>query len=283
MASLHEVQRSLRDWITAPEGVAARIEERDSALPHDQRGAARRELTDLVRGDAALDAIGRLEIYANAYFYRIASVLESDYSALAAGLGKSLFNDVVTSYLLVHPSGVASLRWVGEALPLFLARHEAMQGIRERAPWAADLALFERIRGDLFDSIDRSPLDRTQLAARPPEAFAAIRLELLPQVCVQEFTYPVHTLWREAEPEAEPFGIVSPEEVCVIVWRRDEVVRHRVLGEDEALALRMLIEGTSFGTLCEWVGERWGDDEGSVLAAGWLEQWLADGILAATA
>ena len=85
MASLHEVQRSLRDWITAPEGVAARIEERDSALPHDQRGAARRELTDLVRGDAALDAIGRLEIYANAYFYRIASVLESDYSALAAG------------------------------------------------------------------------------------------------------------------------------------------------------------------------------------------------------
>ena len=126
--TLRDVQQTLAGWIRAPEGVAAALAEEDASSGGKGSGDATRRLEALVRSDDALDATGRLEIYANAYFHRILGVLSSDYPALQNLLGADSFHDLATSYLLVEPSRHPSLRYAGSRLPHFISSHVAASG-----------------------------------------------------------------------------------------------------------------------------------------------------------
>ena len=291
--SLRDVQETLADWIRAPEGVARALLDQDQNVSDSPSGSSRRRLEDLIRGNPALDAVGRLEIYANAYFHRILGVLSDDYPALRSALGEDLFQDLVTSYLLVEPSRHASLRYVGLRLPDFVSAHEAAGGIRGRADWAGDLAAFEWMRAEVFDASDHPVQTREALSALGPEEWVSLPLRLGPWVIVRSFDHPVDLLWREAirnESDDSPFPLsesptsrtssATPDSTTrMIVWRRQEEVLHRRLDdlEDDALAHVQL--GVDFAELCEWTATRVGESEAPNRAAGWLEQWLADGLL----
>ena len=200
--ALRETQLTLARWIRSPEGVAKALAEEDSRARGAAPGAAARRLVDLIRGDDALDATGRLEIYANAYFHRILGVLGTDYPALQGALGSEAFHDLVTSYLLVEPSRHASLRYAGARMSKFLSAHESASGIRVRAPWAANLAEFEWARADVFDALDGPALAREELSGVSPEQFGSLRLSLGSWVLLRAFEYPVDQLWRSGMREA---------------------------------------------------------------------------------
>ena len=104
---LRESQLALADWICAPEGVKKGLL---SGGRPTEPGHPENPVERLVHSDDRLDAVSRLEIYANAYFYRVLDVLREDYPALSRHLGEELFHDLVTSYLLVEPSRHPSLR-----------------------------------------------------------------------------------------------------------------------------------------------------------------------------
>ena len=74
---LADTQKRLRRLITWPEGVA-------EALRVEPSGRA--PLTTVVRSDERLGAKERLDVYANAYFYRIHDVLAEDFEKLFEGL-----------------------------------------------------------------------------------------------------------------------------------------------------------------------------------------------------
>jgi hypothetical protein len=275
--SLRETQTTVADWIRAPEGVA-------KALAGDSNpDLARAKLAALIRSDTTLDAIERLEIYANAYFYRLLGVLSEDYEALRNLLGDALFHDLVTSYLLVEPSRHPSLRYAGARLPEFLASHTAADGIRTRAPWAADLARLEWTRVDVFDVGNGQVLTRDALVGLAPEEFASLRLALAPWAIVCSFEHPVDALWTAGIRDEEPPITDGSDPLSLLVWRRDERVRHRRLETLESLALRVLEEPTSFANLCEWAADRVGEADAPALAAGWLEKWVAEGLLSGIA
>jgi hypothetical protein len=276
---LRDAQGALSRWIRAPEGVANALAEEWAGTDPNRTGEARRRLEDLVRGDAALDATGRLEIYANAYFSRILTVLSKDYPALENALGSDRFNDLVTSYLLVEPSRHASLRYVGARLAGFLSNHDAAGEIRAQAPWAGDLAAFEWTRAEVFDAPDAPVLLRSDLASLAAEQFGDLQLRRGPWTRCDRYDHAVARLWRAGQ---EGEGIVPDdaiEETHMLVWRREERVLHRSLESAEAGALLLLGEGRSFAALCEWAAGRVDEAAAPALAAGWLEQWIADGIL----
>jgi hypothetical protein len=275
------LQSRLSGWIRAPEGVARALDEQDGGAPGASTGIARRRLEALIRGDGALDATGRLEIYANAYFHRIHGVLCDDYPALEGALGADLFRDLVTSYLLVHPSRHPSLRYVGDRLPGFLATEDAAAGVRERAPWAADLAALEWLRCEVFDSADGPLLTRDAVAARAPEAFADLSLRLGSWVRLAHFAHPVDRIWRQGCDGKAPAATYEVEPVCMLVFRREERVLHRPLEDLEADALELVRSTIDFAGLCEWVASRVGASEAPQRAAGWLERWLDEALLAA--
>lgn len=278
--ALREVQKDIADWIRAPEGVAAALAEEDAASDRDSQGAAMRRLENLIRSDTTLNATGRLEIYANAYFHRILGVLEGDYPALRQALGAAPFNDLVTSYLLVEPSRHASLRYAGSRLANFISSHAAAAGIRERTAWAADLAILEWARIDVFDMADGAVLARESLASLTPEKFGSLFLRLGAWAQLRSFGYPVDRIWTSANRGEEMASEAPAVTTHAVIWRKNEAVLHRRIEGHEEAALALVGRGIRFDELCEWAGTKVGDAEAPALAAGWLERWLADGLLA---
>ena len=124
--------------------------QRTSGSPRHPEG---RRLAEVIRDDAPLSAVDRLEVYANAYFFRILEVLRKDYPALAASLGEARFNNLITDYLAANPPTRFSLRYAGEELGSFLGGHPAARPPREEFPWAADLARLEWAIVDAFDTL----------------------------------------------------------------------------------------------------------------------------------
>ncbi len=280
--SLREAQIDISRWVRAPQGVAAALAEEEVATTRARSGSALQRLENLIRSDDSLDATRRLEIYANAYFSRILDVLRADYPALVALLGDTAFNDLVTSYLLVEPSRSPSLRYAGFRLADFISTHEAASGIRERWPWAADLAAFEWARIDVFDAADGLVLKREALASLAPEDFGALSLCLGPWVLLRTFAHPVERLWRigiHEKKDRRTEGVTG--EARVLVWRQDERVFHRSIDPHQEEALALLSLGSRFDALCEWTAERLGEEQAPVQAAQWLDQWLRDGLLIA--
>ncbi len=269
--SLAETQRRLWRLITWPEGVAQALrEEEEGVVP----------LEHLVTSDERLAALDRLDVYANAYFYRIHDVLAEDYTTLAQALGETAFHDLVTSYLTVHPSKHPSLRWIGAQLPGFLARHPAALSFRASCPFAPDLAAFEWACETVFDAADTPPMCREDLETLPAEQWDSHPIRLRPSVRILELGWPVHDL-RIAERAREPLPAIQGRMTRLCVWRRDERVSHRALDGAEARALERATSGTAFGSLCEAIARETGEDEAPARAAGWLGRWIEDKLILA--
>jgi len=277
--ALRDAQKAIADWIRAPEGVAAALAEEDAASGREASGDATRRLESLIRTDATLDATGRLEIYANAYFHRILGVLAADYPALEGALGAESFHDLVTSYILVEPSRHPSLRYAGSRLANFLSSHQAAAGIRARSPWASDLAAFEWARVDAFDGADGSVLGRASLASLAPEEFGSLMLCLGSWVQLCSFVHPVDRIWADVTRGETPV-LEEPEDgATLLIWRKNEAVLHRRVEPREERALGLLRPGIRFEALCDWLAAEVGESDAPTQAAGWLERWIADGLL----
>jgi hypothetical protein len=268
--SLAELQRRFFELVTGREGVARELA---------ARGLPEAHVADIVAGDARASAVERLDVYANMYFFRILDVLHADYPKLRAVLGDDAFHNLATEYLAAKPSRHPSLRFVGAALPAFLAAHASG---RER-PWLAELAALEWARVDVFDREDEPPLTRETVAATPPDAFPELRLATLAALELVPAAWTVEATWRALEgggDAAEPARAAPGH--ALVVWRRGVTVHHRAADAREAAALALVRGGATFGALCTALGETAAsEEEAAGLAVQLLGTWLADELLAA--
>jgi hypothetical protein len=235
-----------------------------------------------IRSDASLSAVERLDVYANAYFYRIRDCLIEDFGALHAALGAELFHDLVTAYLIAHPPRHPSLRYAGDRLSQYLLDAPPAEPFRRRLPWAGDLARLEWALRTSFDAADAAIVSRDELVAVAPGDWGALRFEIQPAFALLSLDWPVdrcRQAWeREGALSPEPLNV---EKVWICVWRRDERVRYRRVADGEASALTRALQGESFGALCEWLAADRDDEAASACAAAWLKRWQADGLLSA--
>ncbi|MGH7857796.1 MAG: HvfC/BufC family peptide modification chaperone, partial [Candidatus Binatia bacterium] len=243
MSSLNHTQRIFFELITAPEGVRQGLDslaDRERRLPQGLEG--------LIAGDERLSAIARLDVYANMYFYRILDILKEDFPAVLAVVGDVRFHNLVTSYLIEHPSTHPSVRYLGRQLASFIARHD----LSKEWPWLADLARLEWAILEAFDGPDAEPLDAARLRELPPERWASARFRFAPTLQVVKATAPVHVVWSRAN-EGEPFSAIEAEPTNLRVWRKDLGVLHRVIPAVELAALEAVLAGEDFGGACEAV------------------------------
>lgn len=269
---LAQLQRRFFRLITAPEGVGPGLRE----LAPEDPGAA--PLSGWIGAvDEAL-AIERLDVYANMYFYRLLEVLREDYPKVAALIGDAGFHNLVTDYLLAHPSRHASVRHVGRHLPDFAQSHP----LAGRFPGLADLARLEWARGESFDAADATPLVASDLAQVPPEAWADLRLEIIPAVRILELEFPADEIWLALEGGEVPAPL-TPARTALVVFRNGYTVYHRHALTGEIAALRALCSGSTFGELCATLAiEREEEGEAAAqLALTLLTRWLEDGLLSA--
>lgn len=269
---LRRVQGAFWDLIAAPEGV------RPGLTALEAQGAlAPSDVEAWFLGDERADALSRLDIYASMYFYRLKDALAEDFPHLVAHLGHDRWHDLVTDFLLAHPSTRPSLRWVGEPLPAYLESHP----LSGRRPYLSDLAALEWARSDVFQELDAPPLDRAALGRVPGEAWADLTLLPIPALRVVRARWNVAALWRRLEDgeTVEP-GSVDARDQAILVWRQELRSRHRSLGDDETRAIETLVGRRTFAEMCEAIAGGGGDvGAAAERAAGFLGAWLEDELL----
>lgn len=257
MLALPELQRAFFRAVTASSG-----------------GAAAHLLAD-IRGDDRLDAGARLDVYARMYSARLVDVLFEDYPRVTALLGPEEFARVARDFVTAHPSTHPSLRWFGRRFPDFLAA-----SVGDRPPFLGDLARLEWTRLAVFDAADAVTLEAEALRQLPPEAWATLRLRLVPALEVLRTEWPVHRIWdQEARSAASPPW--QPAATWLRVWRQDDKVYQASMDETERTALAGVQAGDDFGTLCGALTTLVPEERAAETAGGLILRWVADGVLSA--
>ena len=264
---LAATQERFWELITAPEGV-------ERALPE----LARRDpeavpLERWLNARGALGAVPRLDIYADMYFYRLLEVLQGDYAKVAAVVGEAAFHNLITDYLLAHPSTSPSIRDAGNRLPGFLKTH----ALSQRYAFLSDLALLEWARVEVFDRENVEVLTAQDLEALPPGEWGTLPLRAVPALRVLDLQFAAQEIFaaldrgEAAAPEVRPLSL--------LVWRRRIQIwmRPALPGEEQPLAL--IRAGCTFAQLCEELRRSTATDERAArhafeLLSGWLDAGL---------
>ena len=291
MAELRALQERFFALVTAREDVAGALA---------RLGLDRAAAEALVASDRRLDATGRIGIYNDMYFMRLRGVLAQDFTALRAVLGEDDFRALVADYLDAFPPRDPCLRDFARDLPGFVAAHRDDNPLFAGRPWLADLAALEWARADQFDRPDAAVLTLGDLQALAPEQFASLQLHAVPASAIVDCGFAVDQLWRsiddddddDGEADADrgddedvsdadprPVDPPAPGPLRLLVWRFGLDVYHRRALADEAALLPTLLTGTSFGALCEQLGQDRSLEAAAQAAFALLSAWTKDGLL----
>jgi hypothetical protein len=277
---LPALQALLYRLITAPEGVAAGFAAESASV--------REMLDDLIESDDRLSATERLEIYANAYFYRILDCLKEDFPATLATLGPDDFHSLITAYLIEYPPTEPSISYAGRHLAEFL-RHDSMRAIIERCPFIDELVRLERTLIEVFHAAEAEPLNAEAMRSVVPDDWPALAMRTHPALAIVDCEWRVDQLLREVEAGAgesdRPLGAPAHAPVSVLVWRQNSRVHYRALERPERAALEVASAGASFAAICEAIAAACGDDDqlGSIAPVALINQllarWLGEALL----
>jgi hypothetical protein len=267
--SLGGIQRLFWSLVTHPVGVTQFLEEAD-----DQ---TRRAITATFDETDNFGLIERLDVYAQGYFFRIRDVLAELFPIVAWRLGEAHFHNLVTDYLLAHPSQDPDLSRIGEALPGYLITHAGVP------PELAPIAEIELAIRRALDAPDGTPLNPSDLAGVAPEAWPALTFSKLPHTSLHATLWDYRVLAemrRQATPPTAELSLSAQLEqtTWLLVWRQGFSVFTRAIDDDEAELFALLSAGQTFDAMCGSAQER-GVSE--AIVAGYLLRWCEQGLLAA--
>ena len=308
MSSGHDlktIQTLFWGLIAAPEGV-----EKGATQMKAEGRLQTTDLSFLIRGDERLGPSARLDIYASMYFYRLRDGLAGDFSKVAEVVGGARFHNLITDYLLEHPSRYRTLLYVGRALPGFIAKHP----LNDEFPFLTDLARVEWARIETFEEADAEPVTRERIAGLSPETIESLRLRLGPACRLLALDWSVAPLWRALEEQESRFDLgggsteaavasgdfeeilpadIEPpksDKTWIRVWRQNMAIYHRTMWSDEhACLVRLREKGATLPELGELILEHMlADDptsardlqhEAANRMAAMVEMWLSEGLL----
>jgi hypothetical protein len=220
-------------------------------------------------GTPEFPASARVEIYARGYFYRLLDVLRAQFPVVAAYLGPNAFHDLVTDFLLAHPSRSPNLHDLGDPFPEFVDAHPAAGSL----PQLADFARIERALAHALDAPDGEVLSAATLSRVVPERWPTFRF--VPSVTLVEAAWDMRAAQRALRDES-PLPAPQPS-ASTLVWRLGYVPLFRPSTPFERSAFSNLEKSCSFDELCE-LAEVNGLDAAALSKAlrGWLEEELLE-------
>lgn len=239
--------------------------------------ARRAELGRTFSAPLATDAMTRLEVYADGYFYRLLAAVSELFPRLAHLVGPAPWHDLITDYVLACPPSAPDLRRIGERLPAYLERHHLARG----RPLLAELALLELELARALDAPDAAPLRREALARLPASVWPETRFRLVSSAVVLQAWHDLEDVAAACAAGDRERALAmtrSAEPLSLLVWRRGHAVQFRRLDPLEAPALELLQRGARFEQVCEGLGA--GGASFEAIGAR-LQRWLDDELLCA--
>jgi hypothetical protein len=252
------------------------------------RAAAAEPATVDVASDVVVrpnaDVSERLCIYEHAYAARLIEALGRTYAVLRTVLGTTAFDEIAAAFVRVTPSRHRSIRDYGSELGDFVAR--SWPGL-DGETWS-ELAAWEWLLADVFDAAGATPASVAELARIAPEEWAALRFRAHPTLRRYRSATNAIEVWKRVS-SAELAARASPADglpACArhgpvewLAWRRELTTHYRPLEPGEARALDALLNGVSFGEVCEGLAETGDATEAPLRAAQYLRGWIESGLV----
>ena len=171
---------------------------------------------------------------------------------------------------------------------------QAANTLREQVgthPEVAELAQLDWALRRAFDAADAPTLAMPELATIAPEAWGALVLHAQPSSSLMRVQCNTLALWHALDQdEGVPPAERLPHPVDVLVWRVGDQPHFRSLMPDEAVAVKALLQGQSFGEVCALLADQrpapvHEDSEPSAAsaAAHMLRRWVDEGLLTSLA
>jgi hypothetical protein len=269
--------------------------DRAARLWLDGRPAAR-VVGALVRPNAKLRPLERVEIYNRMYWFRLLDCAAEDHPGLRALLGERRFDRLARAYLAQYPSRSFSLRNLCRHLARFIAEEP-----RWTAPGTAaalDLARFEWAQIVAFDGPALPPLTAETLAGSDARR---LRVQLQPYLSLLTLGHAVDdfvlAVKRDGALRAEASNAVAhhaagsrqrvapplPGRIHLAVHRLENVLYYKRLDPLEIRLLRALAAGRTLAAACAAVFRRWrlpAESQAEKVRA-WCAVWIQLGWICA--
>ena len=225
---------------------------------------------EIVRGDARLDPMQRLDVYNGGYLSRLIEVLGIDYDALRFALGDERWHKLAADYVFAHPSRHPNLNRFGQAMPAFVAT----QGDVERRGFLTELAHLQWSVQEAFDAPEFTPLDLTTLAGVDETAWATMVLTTNPSLRLLKLNNPANAFLQGFFDGDEPH-LPGPRPTYLSIYRRDGRVWRTELPEAAFHILTALRDGRPFGEALEAA------EDAEIDVGQWFQEWSANGVFTA--
>lgn len=231
------------------------------------------EIVSDIVDQGGLNAQDRLGIYHTAYRLRLLEVLQDHFAQTHAYMGDDFFESQALAYIEAHPPAHDNLRHYGQQWPQWLA---------EQHPQDTDMADLSRLEWALrsaFDAADAPTLTWADVASLTPAQWDQLGFTLAPGAQVVSLSHDVIPLWMALSQDTPP-APVSPLPHDVLVWRQGWQPHFRSVSPQEAQAIRGLLAGQSFHVTCANALAAFNELEATQQASQWLQQWMAEQLLA---
>lgn len=217
----------------------------------------------------------RLAIYSNAYRARLLEALIINYPVLSQYLGEEDFEKLGNEYIDAYPSTYRSIRWFGDKLSQFLRASSHYSSW----PFLSELAQFEWAMTLAFDAADSTLLQLEEVGRVPPDAWVDMRFQAQPSAQRLNLKWNVVSIWQALTDDQEPNEPQESFSVSWILWRKDFLTQFCSLSLEEAWAIDAMLNGSTFGDICEGLCQ-WVDEQNAAMhGASLLKGWITAGLL----
>ncbi len=218
----------------------------------------------------------RLAIYANAYYARLRSTIETDHDILAHYLGDDMFEEMVRGYINSTPSKFTSLRMFCDALPDFLDNTQPFSQYTQ----LADIARFERRLLNAFDAADVQRASFEDLQALPPEQWPECKLRFHPSVQLFICGSNAVEIWQAVKAEQTPPEPNIDDQRYWLLWRGDSrLTEFTSITPYQYILIEGFIKGANFASQCEAMLEYFDESQAPMEVLQALQAWFEMGLI----
>jgi len=219
----------------------------------------------------------RLSIYSHAYRSRLIEALAANYPMLQIYLGSEQFESLANAYIDCHPSQYRSIRWFGDRLENFLRENSPYNDF----PYLSEFAKVEWTMTLVFDAANSETVKLENLAGIPPESWVDMRLIAHPSAHMIPLSWNVIAIWQALSQDETPAELIENiKPVSWIFWRNNLINHYFPLAEDEAAAFHAILNGKTFGEICDALCQFLDEKEVAMRASSLLQNWISSGMIA---
>lgn len=212
----------------------------------------------------------QLDVYANAYRYRLYDATTEDYPVLKHYLGDEAFQELLWDFVHTERPDHFNIARYALKLPKFVAER-----LREDV-FAQELVQLETAIAQLADAAETSPLEHQHLAGLTSDRLMSAVLHPRDALQLMAFTQAVNAYYQavmDERPQKDP----APGNTYLAVFRHEDTVWRMDMEAAEHALLKKLFDGVAVGDALEGM-----DEAAAAKLTDWFSRWMRNGLLAAS-